>query len=159
MNGEVDLELYTVAMTRLNNGFSKVGEIVKDNAGVLSSDDGDDYRMEVLDRMAVSIKRALSDFRTSCREFRDFLSDVRFELDQSEVNLDDFEPFFDHVKENFPRYRKDLLSAVKGVRDSVGIATGQLDYVVSDLEEIVGKIVLVFDDIYSLADGLYLKRD
>lgn len=153
MNSELNLELYTIAMTRLNNGFAKVGEIIKDNAETLNSTENDEEKKEVLDKMAVKVKRTLPDFKTSCKEFKDFYKELQDDLNQKEINLNELEPFFTHVEEVFPKYDKDLNDAVKGIKDTVGIGTGQLDYAIADLEEVVDQIIATFTDIYSLASN------
>ncbi len=154
MNGEVNLELYTVAMTRLNNGFAKMGEIVKDNAEVLNLEDGGD---EIFDRIAVSVKRVLSDFKVSCNEFKDFLSEIRDDLSRSEIDFNDFEPFLSHVVKIFPKYEKDLNDAMNGIRDSLCVGVVNLDCVISDMCCVIDQIIGTFNEIYLLADGYFKK--
>lgn len=153
MNGEFDLELYTIAMTRLNNGFAKVGNLIQDNAAVLNKENDIDDREEKLDKMAVTVKRTLPDFKTALKEFKDLYADIQSDLNAKEIRLDDYEPFFKHVQETFPQSSKDLEQGIKGIQESVSISTGQLDYAVADLAEIIDQIVAVFTDIYSIASN------
>ncbi len=157
MNSELNLELYTIAMTRLNNGFAKIGEILQDNADTLNSTENNEEKKEIFDKMAVKVKRTMPDFKTSAQEFKDFLKELQDDLNQEEINLNEFEPFFTHVEETFPKYDKELNEAMKGIRDTVGIATGELDYAIADVEQIVDQIIVTFTEIYSLASN-YLER-
>lgn len=151
MNGEFDLELYTIAMTRLNNGFAKVGDLIQENAAILNCENDVDEREEKLDKMAVTIKRTLPDFKTACKEFKDLYADIQSDLNAEEIMLDDYEPFFKHVQETFPKSSKDLDQGIKGIEDAVSIATGQLDYAVADLVQIINQILVIFTDIYSIS--------
>lgn len=153
MNGNLDLELYTIAMTRLNNGFAKVGNLIQDNASILNSQNNDENKKEKLDKLAVSIKRTLPDFQTALKEFKDLDSDIKSDLNQEEINLDDYEPFFKHVQETFPKSCKDLEDGIKGIQKSVQIATGKLDYVVADLTQIIDEIQSIFTNIYSISSN------
>ncbi|MDO5848718.1 MAG: hypothetical protein Q4P18_04225 [Methanobrevibacter sp.] len=151
MNGEFDIELYTIAMTRLNNGFAKVGDIIQENAAVLNSENEDEEREKKLDKMAVSIKRTLPDFKNACKEFKDLYADIESDLNSKEINLNDYEPFFKHVQETFPQSSIDLEKGIKGIQDAVQIATGPLDYAVADLAQIIDEILATFTALYSLS--------
>ena len=151
MNGKFDEELFVIAMTRLNNGFAKVGNLIQDNAAVLNKENKDEERKEKLDKMAVTIKRAIPDFKTARKEFKDLYSDIESDLNKDEIILDSYEPFFKHVQETFPQASKDLEQGIKGIQEAVSIATGPLDYAVADLVEIVNEILAIFTDIYSIS--------
>lgn len=77
MNGEIDLELYTVSLIRLNNAFQKL-------------DDDDDS--------------AISMFADSADDLKDFFTDCVSDLNLEEVNYGDYELFFKNTKNSFPQY-------------------------------------------------------
>ncbi len=153
MNGNLDLELYTIAMTRLNNGFAKVGNLIQDNASTLNAENNDENKKEKLDKMAVTVKRALPDFKTSLKEFKDLKEDINSDLNQSEINLDDYEPFFKHVQETFPKSCKDLEASINGIQKALQTTTESLSQIISDLLETINNILEIFNDIYSISSN------
>lgn len=153
MNGEFDLELYTIAMTRLNNGFAKVGDLIQDKASILNIENQCENRKEEFDKMAVTIKRTLPDFKTAKNEFENLYLDIKNDLNQSEIRLDDYEPFFQHAGEVFPQSIKDLNEGMNGIKEASTIATGDLKDVINELTETIQEIIKVFDDIYSVSNS------
>ena len=79
MNGELDLELYTIAIIRLNTAFQKL-------------DDGN-----VTDEIAEMFKSSAEDLQT-------FYEDVIDDINAEEVNFGEYYPFFKNGKVSFPQY-------------------------------------------------------
>lgn len=77
MNGEIDLELYTISLIRLNTAFQKL--------------DGD-------------TSQALSLMNESAEDLENFYEDVINDLNQEEVNFTEYYPFFENGKQTFPQY-------------------------------------------------------
>ena len=75
MNGELDLELYTLSIIRLNTAFQKLN---------------DNEAIELLNQSA-------DDLQTL---YEDILND----LNQEEVNFGEYYPFFENGKQTFPQY-------------------------------------------------------
>lgn len=76
MEGEIDLELYTVAIIRLNNAFDKL----ENNAD------------------------ARTMFFESASDLNKFFKDTVNDLNQEEVNYNEYELFFKNGKNSFPEY-------------------------------------------------------
>ncbi|WP_298521863.1 hypothetical protein [uncultured Methanobrevibacter sp.] len=76
MNGEIDLELYTISLIRLNTAFQKLDNICE--ASTLMNESADD-----LER---------------------FYNDVIDDLNREEVNFGEYYPFFENGKQTFPQY-------------------------------------------------------
>lgn len=77
MNGELDLELYTISIIRLNTAIKKL-EDSEDEAVKLFNESADD--MQTL--------------------YKDIIND----LNQEEVNFGEYYPFFENGKQIFPEY-------------------------------------------------------
>lgn len=77
MDGEIDLELYTVSLIRLNSAFQRL-------------DEDDDS--------------AVSMFGESADDLKDFFADCVSDLNLDEVNYGDYELFFKNTKNSFPQY-------------------------------------------------------
>lgn len=77
MEGEIDLELYTISLIRLNNAFEK-----------LEDEPGD----------------AIAMFGESARDLEEFFKDTVNDLNLEEVNYSDYELFFKNGKKSFPQY-------------------------------------------------------
>ena len=123
MNSELNLELYTIAMTRLNNGFAKIGDIIQDNTDLInSSTDAEDFN-----KLAIKIKRTLPDFRKSSSEFEEFYNDIVNDLSQDEINVNEYQPFFEHVDEVFPAYESQLNDGIAGLKESIGGVNPKID--------------------------------
>ena len=85
MYGEIDLESYTISIIRLNTAFQKL----EDNADVLE------------------IKGLLEE---SHDELQRLYLDIVDDLNQDEVNLNEYYLFFANGKQAFPQYIKALKS-------------------------------------------------
>ena len=151
MNGEFNLELYTIAMTRLNNGFGKIGNIIQDNASALNMENEDDERDKKFSKMTAGVKRALPDFTTALKEFKELYADIQSDLNQKEIRLDDYEPFFKHVVETFPKSSKDLEEGIKGIKEATANNNEELKNIIAELGEIINQTIAIFTDIYSLS--------
>lgn len=81
MNGELDLELYTISIIRLNTAFQKL----EDNEN-----------------------EAIAMFQESADDLQSLYEDILQDLDQDEVNFGEYYPFFENGKQSFPEYIKIL---------------------------------------------------
>lgn len=79
MNGEIDLELYTISMIRLNNALEKLE----------TSQDNDDIKEM---------------FKESCRDFEELYKDIISDLNGEEIQFNDYYLFFENGKQVFPQY-------------------------------------------------------
>ena len=148
MNSELNLELYTIAMTRLNNGFAKIGDIIQDNTELInSSTDAEDFN-----KLAIKIKRTLPDFRKSSSEFEEFYNDIVDDLSQDEINVNEYQPFFEHVDEVFPAYESQLNDGIAGLKESIGGVNPKIDNELDELEELLNKTGEIFNKILKLSD-------
>lgn len=85
MDGELDLELYTIAIIRLNTAFQKL-----DDNGIDS---------EIIEM-----------FEKSAGDLKTLYADIIDDLNQEEVNFAEYYPFFRNGKETFPLYLEILKS-------------------------------------------------
>ena len=85
MYGEIDLELYTISIIRLNTAFEKLNS--KENI------DG--------------IKEL---FKQSYIDFQELYEDIVKDLNKNEINLNEYYLFFQNGKEIFPQYIEVLQS-------------------------------------------------
>ena len=85
MYGEIDLESYTISIIRLNTAFQKL----EDNADVLEI-------------------RSL--FEESYEDLQKLYLDIVDDLNQDEVNLNEYYLFFANGKQTFPQYIEALQS-------------------------------------------------
>lgn len=83
MYGEIDLELYTISMIRLNTAFQKL-------------DDG---------KVDENIISMISDSST---DFEVLLNDIINDLNQEEINCNEYDPFFENIKKLYPEYIKKI---------------------------------------------------
>lgn len=79
MNGEIDLELYTISMIRLNNALEKLE----------TSQNNDDIKEM---------------FKESCRDFEELYKDIISDLNGEEIQFNDYYLFFENGKQVFPQY-------------------------------------------------------
>ena len=79
MNGEIDLELYTISIIRLNNTLEKLE----------TSQNNDDIKEM---------------FKESCRDFEELYKDIISDLNGEEIQFNDYYLFFENGKQVFPQY-------------------------------------------------------
>lgn len=110
MNGEIDLELYTISIIRLNTAFEK-----------LDSSDSDEVK-EMLEE--------------SLKDLQTLYNDIVEDLNQDEVNLNEYYLFFQNGKQIFPNYIEMLEN----------IENESLNDVISELKN-------VFENLNKIADA------
>lgn len=111
MYGEIDLESYTISIIRINSALSKL-------------ESGDDIS-EVKDL-----------FNDSFHDLNKLYKDIVDDLNQEEVNLNEYHLFFQNGKQTFPQYIEVL---------------GNIDN--PELEECLYDLVNVFNNLNKIADG------
>jgi hypothetical protein len=109
MYGEIDLESYTISIIRLNTAFQKL----EDNADVLEI-------------------RSL--FEESYEDLQKLYLDIVDDLNQDEVNLNEYYLFFANGKQAFPQY----IEALKSIDNE-------------ELESSVNSLLNVFENLNKIA--------
>ena len=109
MYGEIDLESYTISIIRLNTAFQKL----EDNADVLEI-------------------RSL--FEESYEDLQKIYLDIVDDLNQDEVNLNEYYLFFANGKQAFPQY----IEALKSINND-------------ELESSVNSLLNVFENLNKIA--------
>ena len=109
MYGEIDLESYTISIIRLNTAFQKL----EDNADVLEI-------------------RSL--FEESYEDLQKLYLDIVDDLNQDEVNLNEYCLFFANGKQAFPQY----IDALKSIDNE-------------ELESSVNSLLNVFENLNKIA--------
>ena len=109
MYGEIDLESYTISIIRLNTAFQKL----EDNADVLEI-------------------RSL--FEASYEDLQKIYLDIVDDLNQDEVNLNEYYLFFANGKQTFPQY----IEALKSINNE-------------ELESSVNSLLNVFENLNKIA--------
>ena len=77
MDGELDLELYTVCLIRLNNG---------------------------LEKLEYDITASKAMFEDSASDLKEFFLDTVDNLNRKEIDYREYELFFENGKNSFPQY-------------------------------------------------------
>ena len=111
MYGEIDLESYTISIIRINSALSK-----------LESDEDISEIKELFD----------DSFNDLDKLYKDIVDD----LNQEEVNLNEYYLFFHNGRQTFPQYLEVL---------------GNIDN--SELEDCLGNLVNVFRNLNKIAEG------
>lgn len=111
MDGEIDLETYTLSIIRLNSAFKK-----------LENDESTD-----------SIRNMLED---SYNDLNKLYHDIVNDLNQDEVNLNEYYMFFENGKQVFPQFI-DALGSIEN----------------SELDESVNALLKVFNNLNKIAEA------
>ena len=91
MDGEIDLELFTLAVLKLNSSLQKIEN--NDTAGVNDL-----------------IKDSNNDFKT-------LYDDVKNDISQKEINYNEYDVFFENIKLKFPGYLDTIGEYIETVKD------------------------------------------
>lgn len=83
MNGEIDLELYTLSIIKLNNAIAQIDNINEDIINL---------------------------FKECADDFEKLYEDILDDLNQEYVNFGEYWPFFQNGKQTFPQYIEILTS-------------------------------------------------
>ena len=110
MYGEIDLETYTVAIIRLNTAFEKIENSKLDDAKALLYE--------------------------SYKELEKLYRETIDDLNQDEVNLNEYYLFFQNGKQTFPQYIE-VLGSIEN----------------EELQEVVSLLLNVFSNLNKIAEG------
>lgn len=111
MDGEIDLETYTLSIIRLNSAFEKLEN----------------------DEPLADIRNMLED---SYNDLNKLYHDIVNDLNQDEVNLNEYYMFFENGKQVFPQY----IDALGNIENS-------------ELDESVNALLRVFNNLNKIADA------
>lgn len=111
MDGEIDLETYTLSIIRLNSAFKKLEN----------------------DEPIADIRNMLED---SYNDLNKLYHDIVNDLNQDEVNLNEYYMFFENGKQAFPQYI-DALGSIEN----------------SELDESVNSLLNVFNNLNKIAEA------
>ena len=75
------MELYTIAITRLNTGFQNIGKIIQKNADELQNNNP-----EAIKILIEEIENTTPSFKNSAKDFNWMYLDIVDSLNQKEVN-------------------------------------------------------------------------
>lgn len=136
MSYEYNMELYKKAMIKTNEGFTKLGLLIKNNAQFLANNMRQD---EVL----FMIEEITPIFEEGYKNFNLFYEELEKDL---KTNLNEYIPFLEHVIELFPQNLSDLDKTIKNVNN--------LKIDTEKLLNIIEKIKILFNNILELAHNL-----
>ena len=145
MTNEIDLELYTIAITRLNNGFQNIGQIIQKNAQELQNNNP-----EAIKILIEEIENTTPSFKNSARDFKKIYLDIVDSLNQKEVNYNEYEPFFNYINQIFPQYQESLIKSIDNLKN-IGIDNSKLDIAIMNLDNEISEIVNTFANFLKIA--------
>lgn len=111
MDGEIDLETYTLSIIRLNSAFEKLEN----------------------DEPIADIRNMLED---SYNDLNKLYHDIVNDLNQDEVNLNEYYMFFENGKQVFPQF----IDALRSIENS-------------ELDESVNALLKVFNNLNKIAEA------
>lgn len=139
------MELYTIAITRLNTGFQNIGEIIQKNADELQNNNP-----EAIKILTEEIENTAPSFKNSAKDFNRMYLDIVDSLNQKEVNYNEDEPFFKYINQIFPQYRESLVKSIDNLKN-IGIDNSELDQAIADLDNAIMEIVNTFTNLLKIA--------
>lgn len=139
------MELYTIAITRLNTGFQNIGEIIQKNADELQNNNP-----EAIKILIEEIKNTTPSFKNSAKDFNRMYLDIVDSLNQKEVNYNEYEPFFKYINQIFPQYQESLVKSIGNLKN-IGIDNSKLDQAIADLDNAIMEIVNTFTNLLKIA--------
>ncbi len=108
MDGEIDLELYTISIIRLNSALEKLD----------------------------STDEATALFEESYNDLQKLYEDIVSDLNQDEININEYYLFFQNGKQTFPQII-DVLGSIDN----------------SELQDIINKLLNVFSNLNKISDA------
>ena len=139
------MELYTIAITRLNTGFQNIGEIIQKNADELQNNNP-----EAIKILIEEIKNTTPSFKNSAKDFNRMYLDIVDSLNQKEVNYNEYEPFFKYINQIFRQYQESLVKSIGNLKN-IGIDNSELDQAIADLDNAIMEIVNTFTNLLKIA--------
>ena len=117
MNGEIDLESYTISIIRINTALQKLE-----------------------DKQDISEIKTL--FEESFQDLEKLYKDTVDDLNQEEVNLNEYYLFFQNGKQMFPQY----IEVLDNIENK-------------ELEDVLSKLTNVFRNLDKIADAFNKEED
>lgn len=120
MDGEIDLELYTISMIRLNTIFQKIED--ERNSSEITS----------------NIDDCINELTQLCK-------DISNDLSQAEININEYDPFFENGMVMFPQYYNAIESYMEKEDDE-------------NLKSSLTALSDVFVELIKMGNGYFKKR-
>ncbi|MCQ2971111.1 hypothetical protein SAMN05216439_1850 [Methanobrevibacter gottschalkii] len=117
MDGEIDLELYTISIIRLNSIFQKIEDkkIVTD---------------------------IISDINDCFNDLNQIYEDILNELSKEEININEYDPFFENGMVMFPEYTKSIDETIGKIDDE------NLKVALNSLSDLFVKLIKVGNEYF-----------
>ena len=148
----IDLNLYTIAITRLNNGFQNIGQIIQKNAKELKNNNP-----EAIEILIKEIENTTPSFKNSSKNFEKIYLDIVDSLNQKKVNNNEYEAFLNYISQIFPQYQESLIKSIDNLKN-IGINNSKLDLAIMNLDNEISKIINTFTNLLKIAiEYLYIS--
>ena len=148
----IDLNLYTIAITRLNNGFQNIGQIIQKNAKELKNNNP-----EAIEILIKEIENTTPSFKNSSKDFEKIYLDIVDSLNQKKVNNNEYEAFLNYISQIFPQYQESLIKSIDNLKN-IGINNSKLDLAIMNLDNEISKIINTFTNLLKIAiEYLYIS--
>ena len=148
----IDLNLYTIAITRLNNGFQNIGQIIQKNAKELKNNNP-----EAIEILIKEIENTTPSFKNSSKNFEKIYLDIVDSLNQKKVNNNEYEAFLNYIIQIFPQYQESLIKSIDNLKN-IGINNSKLDLAIMNLDNEISKIINTFTNLLKIAiEYLYIS--
>ena len=107
------MELYTIAITRLNTGFQNIGKIIQKNADELQNNNP-----EAIKILIEEIENTTPSFKNSAKDFNRMYLDIVDSLNQKKLITMNMNHFFKYINQIFPQYQESLVKSIGNLKIS-----------------------------------------
>ncbi len=158
MSGELDVDSFEKAINGLNQNLNQVGLLFRANMPLIGSEATIETKENCLNRMSERIDELLDDFRQSYDHYNTFYNNLENDvINETMNNEDEYRVFFEHAKQTFPKYIKELGDSMDSMT-GIPIKTEKFNDTMAELDAIIGNICHDFQKTLGLIDIYNLQK-
>lgn len=159
MDGKLDIDSFEKAINGLNKNLSDVGLLFRANMPLLATDATQETKENCIDKMSDRIMELLDSFRESYSYYNEFYEKLKDNVKNDTMeNVEEYEVFFKHANETFPKYIDELGQSIDSLCD-IPVKTEKFNKTMRELGSIIENFRFDFKRTLAVADIYKVQQE
>ena len=158
MDGKLDIDSFEKAINGLNKNLADVGLLFRANMPLLATDATQETKENCVDKMSLRIDDLLDSFRESYSYYNTFYEKLKDNVKNETIeNPEEYDVFFDHATETFPKYIDELGQSIDSLCD-IPVKTEKFNSTMRELGSIIENFRFDFKRTLAVADVYKIQK-
>lgn len=159
MDGKLDINSFEKAINGLNQNLGQVGLLFRANMPLLGSEATKETKENCVDKMSDRVGELLDSFRESYEYYNNFYESLKENVkNETYENIEEYEVFFKHANETFPKYIDELGQSIDSLT-GIPYRTEKFDQTMKELGAIIENFRFDFKRTLTVADVYNMQKE